>query len=66
MAVAHKALAPVAGVAMLTRVFGLEHLQVAEDAMQIHGAYSCSDEYEIGRFWRDAKFMQTIEGAVPR
>ena len=38
-------------------------MRAAEDAMQIHGAYSCSDEYEIGRYWRDAKFMQTIEGS---
>lgn len=38
-------------------------MRVAEDAMQIHGAYSCSDEYDVGRYWRDAKFMQTIEGS---
>lgn len=38
-------------------------MRTAEDAMQIHGAYSCSDEYDIGRYWRDAKFMQTIEGS---
>ena len=38
-------------------------MRSAEDAMQIHGAYSCSDEYDIGRYWRDAKFMQTIEGS---
>jgi glutaryl-CoA dehydrogenase (non-decarboxylating) len=38
-------------------------MRTAEDAMQIHGAYGCSDEYEIGRYWRDAKFMQTIEGS---
>jgi len=38
-------------------------MRAAEDAMQIHGAYGCSDEYEIGRIWRDAKFMQTIEGS---
>ena len=38
-------------------------MRSAEDAMQIHGAYGCSDEYEIGRYWRDAKFMQTIEGS---
>lgn len=38
-------------------------MRAAEDAMQIHGAYSCSEEYEIGRYWRDAKFMQTIEGS---
>jgi glutaryl-CoA dehydrogenase (non-decarboxylating) len=38
-------------------------MRAAEDAMQIHGAYGCSDEYDIGRYWRDAKFMQTIEGS---
>ncbi len=38
-------------------------MRVAEDAMQIHGAYGASDEYEIGRYWRDAKLMQTIEGS---
>ena len=38
-------------------------MRTAEDAMQIHGAYGCSDEYDIGRYWRDAKFMQTIEGS---
>lgn len=38
-------------------------MRSAEDAMQIHGAYGCSDEYEIGRYWRDAKFMQVIEGS---
>lgn len=34
----------------------------AEHAMQIHGAYSCSDDFAVGRYWRDAKFMQVIEG----
>lgn len=34
----------------------------ATDGMQIHGAYSCSGEYEIGRIWRDAKFMQIYDG----
>lgn len=35
----------------------------ANDAMQIFGAYSCSDEYEIGRIWRDARFAQIYDGA---
>jgi alkylation response protein AidB-like acyl-CoA dehydrogenase len=35
----------------------------ADDAMQIFGAYSCSDEYEIGRIWRDARFSQIYDGA---
>lgn len=37
-------------------------MRAAEHAMQIHGAYACSDDYNIGRYWRDAKFMQMIEG----
>lgn len=37
-------------------------MQTAEHAMQIHGAYSCSDDFNVGRYWRDAKFMQVIEG----
>jgi alkylation response protein AidB-like acyl-CoA dehydrogenase len=37
-------------------------MRSAEQAMQIHGAYGCSDEYAVGRLFRDAKFMQVIEG----
>jgi glutaryl-CoA dehydrogenase (non-decarboxylating) len=37
-------------------------MRAAEHAMQIHGAYGCSDDYNVGRYWRDAKFMQVIEG----
>ncbi len=37
-------------------------MRAAEHAMQIHGAYACSDDYPVGRYWRDAKFMQVIEG----
>lgn len=37
-------------------------MRVATEAMQIFGAYSCSDEYPIGRYFRDAKFFQIIEG----
>lgn len=37
-------------------------MRAAEHAMQIHGAYACSDDYAVGRLWRDAKFMQVIEG----
>ncbi len=37
-------------------------MRSAEHAMQIHGAYACSDDFPIGRIWRDAKFMQVIEG----
>jgi len=35
----------------------------AADAMQIHGAYGVSPEYPIGRFLRDAKILQIVEGS---
>jgi alkylation response protein AidB-like acyl-CoA dehydrogenase len=38
-------------------------MRSAEHAMQIHGASGCTDEHNISRYWRDAKFMQVIEGA---
>lgn len=37
-------------------------MKTATDTMQIFGAYSCSSEYNIGRYWRDAKFFQIVEG----
>ena len=37
-------------------------MRSAIDAAQIFGAYACSDEYPIGRFFRDAKFFQVVEG----
>ncbi len=37
-------------------------MRAAEHAMQVHGAYGASDEYHVGRFFRDAKLMQVIEG----
>jgi alkylation response protein AidB-like acyl-CoA dehydrogenase len=38
-------------------------MRSATAAMQIHGAYGCSDEYPIGRYFRDAKFFQVVEGS---
>jgi glutaryl-CoA dehydrogenase (non-decarboxylating) len=37
-------------------------MQAALDACQIHGAYSCSPEYPVGRYFRDAKFAQIYDG----
>lgn len=49
--------------ASIAKFFASEMLmKTANDAMQIFGAYSCSSEYNIGRYWRDAKFFQMIEG----
>lgn len=36
--------------------------QVATEAVQIHGAYGVSDEYPVGRAYRDAKVFQIVEG----
>ena len=35
----------------------------ASDAVQIHGANGCSDEYPVARYFRDAKIMEIIEGS---
>jgi glutaryl-CoA dehydrogenase (non-decarboxylating) len=38
--------------------------KVASDAVQIHGANGCSDEYPVSRYLRDAKVMEIIEGST--
>lgn len=38
-------------------------VQVASDAVQIHGANGCSDRYPVQRYLRDAKIMEIIEGS---
>jgi alkylation response protein AidB-like acyl-CoA dehydrogenase len=35
----------------------------AADAVQIHGANGVSPEYRVGRFYRDAKVLQIVEGS---
>jgi alkylation response protein AidB-like acyl-CoA dehydrogenase len=34
----------------------------ATAAVQIHGAYGVSDDFPVGRYFRDAKVFQIIEG----
>jgi hypothetical protein len=36
--------------------------RAATEAVQIHGAYGVSDEYRVGRLYRDTKVFQIIEG----
>lgn len=36
--------------------------RAATEAVQIHGAYGVSDEYPVGRYYRDAKVFQIVEG----
>lgn len=37
--------------------------KVASDAVQIHGANGCSEDYPVQRYFRDAKIMEIIEGS---
>jgi alkylation response protein AidB-like acyl-CoA dehydrogenase len=37
-------------------------MTAATHAVQIHGAYGVSEEYPVGRYFRDAKVFQIIEG----
>ncbi len=37
-------------------------MMAATHAVQIHGAYGISEEYPVGRYFRDAKVFQIIEG----
>ncbi len=38
-------------------------LRVSNDAVQIHGANGCSNEYPVQRYFRDAKITEIIEGS---
>lgn len=38
-------------------------MEIASDAVQVHGANGCSSEYPVQRFLRDAKVMEIIEGS---
>jgi alkylation response protein AidB-like acyl-CoA dehydrogenase len=37
--------------------------KIANDAVQIHGANGCSNDYPVARYMRDAKIMEIIEGS---
>jgi alkylation response protein AidB-like acyl-CoA dehydrogenase len=50
--------------ASMAKMFASDVAQrVAADAVQIHGAYGVSEEYPVGRAYRDAKVFQIVEGA---
>ena len=38
-------------------------VKVAGDAVQIHGANGCSEDYPVQRYFRDAKILEIIEGS---
>ena len=37
-------------------------MDVTKDAIQMHGGYGYTKEYEVERFWRDAKLLEIGEG----
>ena len=37
-------------------------VQVAEEAIQVHGGYGYMAEYDVERFYRDAKIIEIYEG----
>lgn len=37
-------------------------MQATLKAAQVFGAYACSDEFPVSRYFRDAKFFQVVEG----
>jgi len=38
--------------------------EIATNTVQIHGANGCSSEYNAGRYFRDAKIMEIVEGST--
>jgi len=38
--------------------------KAANDAVQIHGANGCTEEFPVGRYLRDAKVLEIIEGST--
>jgi alkylation response protein AidB-like acyl-CoA dehydrogenase len=47
----------------LAKAFGAEMAErVTREAMQIHGGYGYSMEFEVQRFWRDARVLSIFEG----
>ncbi|MBN1106488.1 MAG: acyl-CoA dehydrogenase, partial [Deltaproteobacteria bacterium] len=37
-------------------------VRVTDDALQMHGGYGYINEYDIERFYRDAKIVEIYEG----
>ncbi len=54
-----------AGEVMLAKYFASTMAtRAANDAVQIHGANGCSEDYPVGRYLRDSRVMEIIEGST--
>ena len=38
-------------------------VKVVDESLQLHGGYGYMDEYDISRFYRDAKIVEIYEGS---
>lgn len=47
----------------MAKLFAGEVVYVANEALQLHGGYGYLAEYDVSRFYRDAKIVEIYEGA---
>ena len=38
-------------------------VQVADEAIQLHGGYGILEEYNVAHYWRNAKVLEIFEGS---
>jgi alkylation response protein AidB-like acyl-CoA dehydrogenase len=38
-------------------------VQVADEAIQLHGGYGILEEYDVAHYWRNAKVLEIFEGS---
>ena len=38
-------------------------VQVADEAIQLHGGYGILEEYGVAHYWRNAKVLEIFEGS---
>lgn len=49
--------------ASMSKVFATESLStIVDEALQIHGGYGYTEEFAVGRLWRDARVTRIYEG----
>ena len=52
-----------ASLAAMSKLFATDvAMKVATDAVQVYGSSGISDDFPIGRYMRDAKMLQIVEG----